>query len=422
MIKSITVTNFKSIQNVTLRLGRLTVLIGENGAGKSNILEAFAIAGAAEAGKLDNEFLTSRGIRVSSPKFMSSAFNDEASAQPISISIEDDSQHVARYEIVNKGDNYANWESAVHISSETAESVIPFDNFIRLLIDFAKSPEVGAADLEAVKSSMTAALEKAFPDIKSEGKTRRKKGNVTFSFESPIINRLMKKELLRAGSGIPELESFVIFSPENSALRTFSREGQIEPLGVNGEGLLKLLSVMANESNGEELARINNHLRLLGWFKGFQIADDPINGPGSMSVFDVYVSNGEVGLDQRSVNEGFLFLLFYFALFSSRRTPRIFAIDNIDASLNPKLCEALIRALLVLANDHDKQVILTTHNPAVLDGLNLDDPSQRLFVVSRGRNGETRARAIKKPTTDGPPVRLSEAFLRGVLGGLPKTF
>jgi recombinational DNA repair ATPase RecF len=47
-----------------LKLGRVTVLIGENGSGKSNLLEVIAFAGCAAVDKLDNEYLAPRGIRV----------------------------------------------------------------------------------------------------------------------------------------------------------------------------------------------------------------------------------------------------------------------------------------------------------------------------------------------------------------------
>ena len=80
--------------------------------------------------------------------------------------------------------------------------------------------------------------------------------------------------------------------------------------------------------------------------------------------------------------------------------------------------------LVPLSKEHEKQVILTTHNPAVLDGLNLDDDEQRLFVISRDGDGTTKIRRIHKPATPAgkEPYRLSELFLRGILGGLPKGF
>jgi predicted ATPase len=54
VISAFRIRNFKSIQDLTLKLGRVTVMIGENGSGKSNILEALGFAGCAAAGKLDN--------------------------------------------------------------------------------------------------------------------------------------------------------------------------------------------------------------------------------------------------------------------------------------------------------------------------------------------------------------------------------
>ena len=57
MIRKVRVNNYKSIPGLALDLGRVTVLIGANGSGKSNILEAIALASAAAQNKLDNEFL-----------------------------------------------------------------------------------------------------------------------------------------------------------------------------------------------------------------------------------------------------------------------------------------------------------------------------------------------------------------------------
>ncbi len=78
MIRQVRIKNYKSIPDLTLDLGRVTVLIGANGSGKSNILEAMALASAACQKKLDNEFLISRGIRVTDTRFMRPAFDDLA--------------------------------------------------------------------------------------------------------------------------------------------------------------------------------------------------------------------------------------------------------------------------------------------------------------------------------------------------------
>lgn len=65
-------------------------------------------------------------------------------------------------------------------------------------------------------------------------------------------------------------------------------------------------------------------------------------------------------------------------------------------------------------------MIVTTHNPAILDGLNLKDDSQRLFVVRRNDEGHTRAKRIEyKPERK---MKLSELWTNGFIGGLPENF
>ena len=48
MFEKFTIKNFKSITELELDLGQVNVIIGANGAGKSNILEAIAMIAANE--------------------------------------------------------------------------------------------------------------------------------------------------------------------------------------------------------------------------------------------------------------------------------------------------------------------------------------------------------------------------------------
>ncbi|ETR68401.1 MAG: ATPase Beggiatoa sp PS gb [Candidatus Magnetoglobus multicellularis str. Araruama] len=350
MIKDIRIKNYKSIQKLKITTGQLTVFIGENGSGKTNILEAIALASAAANDKLDNEFLAARGIRVTDPRFMRAAFNCENFSEDIYIRLT--GANDSYFECLLKNDNepYSKWT-----------------------INNAKNFQLD----QNPKS---------------------------------IIEKL-------------KLHNFLIYSPENNALRVFEKEGQIQPLGINGEGLFKLLKVLASEENNIRLEVIKEKLKVIGWFEDFEIPDSLFESIELIKIKDKYLHEKFSYINQKASNEGFLFLLFYFALFVSNKTPDLFAIDNIDASLNPKLCWHLTKELVKLAKQYNKQVILTTHNPAILDGLNLDDPQQKLYVVFRNKLGYTKIKQIEKPKSDGQePVRLSEAFLRGYIGGLPKGF
>ncbi len=424
MINQITIENFKSINKVDLKLGRLNVFIGENGAGKSNILEAIAFAGAASAKKLDNEFLTSRGIRVTEPKLMQPAF-DENVDEYTNFTIVVNGGSV-KYKINNAGDAYSKWEcvSAIEVDEETV-GLLPKigsnvagdpEDFMSILESFMNSPKIRQKDKSDVLTKMLQHMKGGV------GKKTALSSSLDFDNSSVLGNYFSgRHEVVNYTRKF--LSKFIIFSPENTSLREFLKDGQILPLGINGEGLLKLLEVEFLERGEDYQREINDFLSVFGWFRGLDFVDSDSAG-FSFEVRDRYICKKNNSFDIKGANEGFLFLMFYFALFSSSYTPSFFAIDNIDASLNPKLCRRLVEQLNKLAVSYGKQVILTTHNPAVLDGINLDDDQQRLFIISRDDEGATEIRRAKKPRSHekAPIVKLSEAFIRGSLGGLPKGF
>jgi energy-coupling factor transporter ATP-binding protein EcfA2 len=387
VIREIEIEGFKSIDQLKLELGRVTVLIGENGCGKSNILEAIAFASAAYADRLDNEFLASRGIRSTEPKLMRPAF-PKAAAPRMSVKIF--AQGQVRVEFLFDEDvssTVTSWSVDVALHDARAGAVHDLDLGIR----------------EAVEEIFRDAITLPSPEQRA------------------FIEQFAKEGRLRPFVG--GLGRFLVFSPENSALRTFQREGQILPIGINGEGLFAHLQALKKIGKTEILEDLSGRLKLIDWFSGFELPGDLGPGEQRLSIRDHYLPS-DVLLDQRSANEGFLFLLFYYTVLLSPDTPTFFAIDNIDASLNPRLCAQLMSDVVELAKQQNKQVVVTTHNPAVLDGLDLIDDEQRLVVVSRTQRGSTRVRRIPapEPVKGAPSLLLSEAFIRGFLGGLPSNF
>ena len=71
---------------------------------------------------------------------------------------------------------------------------------------------------------------------------------------------------------------------------------------------------------------------------------------------------------------------------------------------------------------NSRQLLFTAHNPAVLDGLDLENDEVRLFAVDRDSNGHTVVRRLN-PT---PELRalnrdypLSRLWMMGHLGAVP---
>ena len=385
MIKHLTIQNYKSVQDLNIELGQFNVFIGENGCGKTNILEGIAIGSAAISNKLDDEFLAARGVRVTEKELMKSAFEYNKS-QEIKLSIFDLEQLGYEIQLISNNDSF--FFDCINRLKKGEETIFKFGTRRSIPHDIHFDNKKLDEELKEI--------------------------SIFLDGISPFLNRFEDNN---------HLQNFLCFCPENYFLRRFEEEIQIKPLGIRGQGLFKHIKDLYKHKP-ETLAKIQEKLTLISWFEGFEIPTDLMFSERRINIKDRYLAPELQFFDQRSSNEGFLYLLFYFTLFISEFTPKFFAIDNIDNALNPKLCSKLIEVLSGIVKENQKQVILTTHNPAILDGLDLTDDTQRLFVIYRNVDGHTKAkRVMPQKTVQGvEPVRLSEAFLRGYIGGLPKNF
>lgn len=381
MIDRIRIQNFKSIVNLTLDLGRINVIIGANGCGKTNILEAITFASAASQKKLENEFLGTRLRNVPS-QFMFSAFEDIESQKEIIISIKEEREVTYKIGYIDN-----KWKKS---TSANVENAITVDEFKE------KASKIGESIINKKSAS----------DIIKE-----------FNVSEDFLNSFM--ELLELIPH-PELANFLIYAPEETKLRTFSDDTYILPFGRRGEGLFQHLKQLTENKDEAAIKAINEGLFMLDWFDGFNIPVNLLTNEYKLSIGDRYLSESLHQFDQRSTNEGFLYLLFYLTLFNSKETPSFFAIDNIETSFNPKLCTKLTEYLIGAAKKNNKQVILTTHNPYVLDGLDLSDEDVRLFVARRDIDGHTRIERI--PYRENRTISLSDLWMSGLIGGLPDNF
>jgi len=414
MIQSVHIKNFKSIVDLKLDLGTFNVLIGENGCGKSNILESLAFGAAASADKLDYEFLGSRGIRVTNPEFMYSAFSNGTDKKKIEINfnLDDNLFSEIKYSLLNNKENYKKWINVSNdvIGKSSGEKLAPIlfekDEKKRKieLHKMFKGNEKYIVRLEDIAKEISElTTKKGIPDDKSD----------FFNF---IFSQFLNDRYSNTA-----ISNYIVYSPEQSSLRKFEETTQIYPLGIKGEGLFQYLKELSfDKKNKKTLSDIKQNLMLLDWYESFELPQNLLQNEFALKIKDKYLNPSLQFFDQRSTNEGFLYLLFYSTLFISKTTPSFFAIDNLDSSFNPKLCMQLTKNLSSLSKKQKKQVIVTTQNPAILDGLNLKDESQRLFVVSRNEMGHTRVERIHY--NEKRSMRLSEIWTKGFIGGLPENF
>lgn len=390
MIRTITINGFKSIPEMTLELGRVNCFIGANGVGKSNILEAIGVLGAAANGIVDDEALLRRGVRPGLPRLYKSSF--EASRTPA---------HIALSAVGGDGEEYR------------ISLLNPLDN-------------PGPA-----WTFKTEYLTDGTESIVSDGVRSKKNLNPTQSLAALMLVDLDKDN--RAFKLMRRLQSYAIYSPNTQVLRGIGELQPREPVGLSGGNLAEAFGDLRRSVLNHNDALMDSVVELIDWVVDIETT----NAAGSMlspsvprskhflKFTDRHMKKGRNTLTASDASEGALYVLFAAILCLSPKSPRLLAIDNLDQALNPRLATRLTGKLSEwLEQDKRKkrQILFTAHNPAVLDGLDLLNDEIRLFAVNRNSDGYTRINRIV-PTTKLAALNkkypLSRLWLMGHLGAVP---
>jgi energy-coupling factor transporter ATP-binding protein EcfA2 len=398
MIEHVTVRDFRSIEDLALDLGQVNVLIGANGSGKSNLLEAIGVIGAAAAGRVDHPALLRRGVRPARAEVFTSSFrrapNAEKWPKPRLEVAFAASGGGATYEVGLWGE----WGAS--------------DPRWRFRRELLREGDIELANREpqrAQTKNPTAGL---------------------VALKSVEINPAG-----RAGRLLRALQEYAIFTPQTPVLRGLSPDPQqLDPLGLSGGRLADAVQELFRKRRAPYLRSVQEDIvELIDWAQNFRVS--PVNKstlagsvPSTANVIeftDRFMAIGRNRLTAYDVSEGALVVFLAAVLCVHPRAPRTFAIDNADHGLNPRLARALVARMCrwALENPEPRQVLITTHNPLVLDGLPLQDERVRLFAVERTLSGRTIATRIKvtpemlKMAAKGQT--LSQMWVTGYLGGVP---
>jgi predicted ATPase len=234
-----------------------------------------------------------------------------------------------------------------------------------------------------------------------------------------------------------ELRHYSIHCPNTPSLRGVVQDLQSrEPVGLGGGRLPEAVGELlaAAQKDGLTLAQLLDDVReLIDWAQEFS-AKPSVGVPLSPSAarsrlviqfVDRFMAKGRNRLTGYDASEGALYVLYCAVLALHPQSPRCLAVDNVDQALNPRLAQQLMAKLCSWTKSmgDDRQWLVTAHNPAVLDGLPLDEPDVKLYAVDRDNSGQTVVRSVdlaavmaKRPGED---WTLSRIWMNGLLGGVP---
>ncbi len=425
MIGKIHIRGFKSLADVEVDLGRVNVFIGANGTGKSAFLEAIGLLGAAASGKVNASSLRERGVRPGLPWLYRSAFAGIDPATNIELSA---TYGAARLDIA-----------------------------------------VTNQDKDKVSSTWQFASERL-----NEANTARvaRNGEPTYDPNAGLV-ALKRVEMAPESDGaklVDSLSAFRIYTPTTANLRgTVVDPQQQEPLGLSGGRLAEAYGEMLDSTALSDGARrrlgekpVAGHAAelcaMIGWADDVgtvahseaPLSPDVATTRHVLVFRDRFMQQLVSGYD---ASEGALFVAFA-QLLCYGAAPRFAAVENLDHAVNPRLARALMAALCrwVVASDskapkppkpggkhadvaqfvfaqqqkrnaesRPRQLLLTTHNPLMLDGLPMQDDRFRLFTVDRTNKGRTEIRRVhldaklKRMVNEG--WTLSRLWVMGHLGG-----
>ena len=394
MLDNLSVGTFKSLEEVTVDLGRVNVFVGANGSGKSNLLEALGVLSAAADGKVDDQALLARGVRPGLPALYKSAFP----AKP--------GKKVPPHLHFGAHSGRAEYEVSLH---NPLRSPAPAWRFKTERWEDGDERWVGRSPASAIKPDP----ERGLAALKAE--------------ESSAGAAL---ELLRL------LQGYVIFSPTTAVLRGVAPETQPRrPVGLSGGNLPRAIHDLLRQSRRDDRSQriCRDVLGLVDWADGFGWTRSdrlPLSPAAAASrdairFRDRFMRKDRNVLSGYDASEGALYALFLAVVCGHEAGPALCAVDNADHGLNPRLVRSLMKRVCqwYLESSEPRQILLTTHNPLVLDGLPLQDERVRLFTVSRTDSGRTSVRRVsvddrlRKKAQQG--WSLSRLWVMGHLGGVP---
>lgn len=373
VLRELKIQRFKSIYEENVEFGKANLFVGPNGSGKSNILEALGVLAAALSNGLDSNSLDLKGVRLSLAHLFKSAFKSHS--LPRTFRLEARFDH-GRY--------------ACSISASPNSPMLEFST--EALFDgdrqvFGRSPS-------GIK------LHSATSQISSISKHNVSPSRSVWSILEPIadISPELRKEL-------DEFASFAIYAPQTAIMRGLAVDQRVvEPLGLTGSGLANALDGVLSELPPEETQRILQIVWEPGWANQIRVGQyEPSIVPGHvrseglvMYIRDKFMRAGRNMLSAFDASEGTLYLIFVAILLAHPRTPKSFALDNVDGTLNPRLVRKLSKHLVDIVTDDtagERQAFMTSHHPSSLDSFDIFEDSQRIFVAQRDEHKDRKGRS-----------------------------
>ena len=397
MLESVKIQNFKSYFDATLKLSPVTILIGANASGKSNAIEALKLLSwiaqgnslGSIASMVQKQNHKIRGL-VKELGFRGEEFF-EFSCIGRNASW---SQYTIRLGTTEDGELFVHREE---LSSST-ESLPLFR---------ARLFRGGEGAIQSEYNSFSDQGKKSYVIL-----TNQMPAMIQFNNPSLIEgkHKVAKRKIPNAASECcNDLRSMVFIDPHPSEMRGYSFHNQ-KSLSEDGSNISSILYRLCKDPDSKKL--IFEFVKSLPEQDIIDI-DFIETGRGDVMVTLKESFGGEPRMcDATLLSDGTLRILAAAAAVLSAPKGSLVVIEEIDNGVHPSRAVHLLEKLAHVANSRDLRILISTHNPALLDGLPASEISK---VTVSYRNSDTGAsELIRMEDIQNSPVLVA----RGKLGQL----
>lgn len=360
MIESFRIANFKSYREAKLPLAPLTLLIGANASGKSNAIEALRLLAWLAQGRRLSEILKS----VQSEEYairgrVSDLAYNGAPTFTLGCSISD--QHVAEWQTLELTIAIGETDMRIH-----EEQITSSDGRFPLY------------RVEPVTDPYSHDLQVSYNNFSRGGKKPRIVAtNQQAVFTQLITPARFGSEHLQAQRVIPRvttayqtlLEHILFLDPHPRRMRDYSFKVDVNLRG-DGANISSVLYDLIHRQNGR--GQVLDFIRALPE----QDIHDVLFVETSRSEVMVQLAETFGGREQIRdaplLSDGTLRVLAVAAALLSAPEGSLVVIEEIDNGVHPSRARVLLENIQRVARLRRLSVLLTTHNPALLDALPLD--------------------------------------------------
>lgn len=363
MLTAFSLKDFKSFREATLPLGSLTVLIGANAAGKSNAIEALRLLSwLAQGQKLASiQYAVNSADRVvrgrledlchrGATRFALGCHTDDRvwNRLEMQITVRDGELHITGEQVDAVGDNLPLYTMDRPSQNLSTDAGVAYNNFAR----GGNKPHVTVSDQMAVF-------------VQLESAARFEAGHKKAQETIPAVAKRLQTTL----------SNILFLDPVPARMReySFTSDKRLLGDGTNLSSVLHRLWGRDAESTSEPFA--GQRQAILDFIKSLPEQDISglsfLDGPrGEVMVQLQETFGGQPrAYDASLLSDGTLRVLAIAAAMLSAPEGSLVVIEEIDNGVHPSRARHLLDSIRLIAERRGLRVLLSTHNPALLDAL-----------------------------------------------------